>query len=200
MARRVKDEDKYKVINGIKHKLCSTCKEYRPITEFSSRKASPDGLAYSCKDCERKTAQASYKRRQKKKLAQKYYQENRDKIIEREKARYANNKEVHLARGKEWREANKEKVNAASQRRRERIKEQTPGGVDYVREEIIERDSVGGMCICQICGKPIKDMAELQIDHIIPIAAGGSDTRDNVRCTHRTCNLIRPKDGKDLEA
>lgn len=38
-----------------------------------------------------------------------------------------------------------------------------------------------------------------QLDHIVPIAAGGTHTRANVRVICRTCNLARPWDGSDVE-
>lgn len=193
--------EKFKTINGVQHKYCSTCKKYVPIVQFSSRKASADGLAYSCKPCERKTAKESYERKKKKKEQQKYYQEHKDTYIDRQKKRYEENSEEILAKQKEWRQSDKGRklVNKATKRRRDRIKDQTPEGAKYCRQDVIDRDTVNGVCICQICGKPITDLnGDLQIDHIVGIAAGGADTLDNVRCTHKLCNLTRPKDGSDL--
>ena len=193
-------EDKYKTIDGVSHKRCSTCKEYVPADQFSIRRASPDGLGYSCKTCERKAATTSYKKKEQKKKSQQRYQDNKEAYNERAKERYAANKEEIQAKQAIWRGTNKGKqiLNEASARRRQRIMDQTPNGRDYVVEEIVLRDSVDGICLCQICGDPIDmDLGDMQIDHIITIAAGGSDTRDNVRCTHKTCNLTRPKNGAD---
>jgi 5-methylcytosine-specific restriction endonuclease McrA len=202
LARRIQDEDKYKIVGGIKYKRCSTCKEFVPITEFSSRAASADGLAYSCKACERKTAKKSYTSKKQKDRAKVRYQENKDAVNEKAKQRYQEKKDEILEKQAEWRKSKKGRVlvNKATARRRARMIEQTPDGRDYTREEIIERDSVNGECICQICLKRIENVdTELQIDHIIPIAAGGSDTKDNVRCTHKKCNLMRPKSGSDIK-
>lgn len=196
-----KDKKGYVMIDGIEHKKCSTCKKPQKLDDFSNRAASKDGKAYSCKACERATSKASYKRRKRKQQTQQYYQDNKDKYLDRSKARYEENKEEILEGQKGWRksERGKEVMSEAGKRRRDRIKEQTPGGRDYTRDEIIERDSVFGDCICQICGLPI-DIAggELELDHIVPIAAGGSDTGDNIRCAHQSCNNTRPKDGRDL--
>jgi 5-methylcytosine-specific restriction endonuclease McrA len=203
VGKKISDEEKYKIIDGKKHKLCSSCKKYVPLEEFSSRSVSPDGLAYSCKTCERATAKKSYNGKKQKKKAKERYEENKEVYNERAKQRYIENKDEILAKQADWRKTKKgQKVmNEAGARRRERISAQTPGGRDYTRQEIIDKDTVNGVCICQICGKPILNMeAELQIDHIVPIAAEGSDTKDNVRCAHKTCNITRPKDGKDLEA
>lgn len=170
---------------------------------YSTRRASKDGFSYSCKDCERATAQKSYERRQKKKQTREYYLEHKEEHLKRAKDRYADKKDEILGQQKEWRQTDKGKkqISKAGKVRRERLKEQTPDGRDYTREQIIERDSIFGTCVCQICGLPIDiDAGDLQIDHIIPVATGGSDTADNVRCTHKHCNISRPKDGRDLEA
>lgn len=200
MARRPKTE-KIKIVNGVECKLCSTCKQFIPTSSFSSRAASTDGLAYSCKSCERATARRSYDKKKKKNQASKRYQENKEIFIERAKQRYHNDPAAALAYQATWRATDKglKSTREAAARRAARIKKQTPNGKDYTRQEIIERDSEDGVCICQICGKPILDIVnDLQIDHIVTIQAGGSDTKDNVRCTHKLCNLVRPKDASDL--
>lgn len=38
--------------------------------------------------------------------------------------------------------------------------------------------------VCHICGKPGADSR----DHVIPLAAGGSNTPDNIRPAHLACN------------
>lgn len=64
---------------------------------------------------------------------------------------------------------------------------------------------------CAICGQPIDyrlphlDPMAFVVDHIKPLARGGTDTLDNKQATHRSCNLgkaakphsdtIRPVDG-----
>lgn len=63
---------------------------------------------------------------------------------------------------------------------------------------IIRRD---GDCInpvpeppCHICGNdidyslPSDDLMSFQIDHITPLALGGTDTLDNCAASHRKCN------------
>lgn len=170
---------------------------------YSSRSVSKDGLAYSCKSCERKTAAKSYSNKKQKQKAKERYQENKEVYKERAKERYEENKDSMLAAQKDWRQTPKGKklTGQASKKRREKIKEQTPGGRDYTREDVILRDSVFGDCMCQICGEIIDiNKGELQIDHIKTIASGGSDVLANVRCTHQRCNATRHKDGSDVEA
>lgn len=56
---------------------------------------------------------------------------------------------------------------------------------------IYERDN----WTCGICGKPVDkrlgypDHKSATIDHIIPIAQGGTHTQDNVQCAHWDCNI-----------
>ena len=48
--------------------------------------------------------------------------------------------------------------------------------------------------ICAICGKPVNMETDAcnneygSIDHIIPLAKGGTHTWDNVQLAHRVCN------------
>ena len=69
-------------------KCCSTCKETKPVSEFYKARCNKDGLTYECKMCS-------------KKKGRKYYENNREKIAERQRR---------------YREANKEKI-AEYQRR-----------------------------------------------------------------------------------
>jgi len=167
-----------------------------PADCFSKRSLSPDGLSYSCKLCERATSKKSYQKRKKQRRERKYYEANKEKVRERSHKRYEENKEMILAQSSEYRKENKEVWRQADVRRRERLKkaEKAP----YTRTEIIERDSEDGIPICQICMKPVTMMADLQIDHIVPLQAGGSDTPENVRVAHANCNRRRPKDGSDI--
>lgn len=52
-----------------------------------------------------------------------------------------------------------------------------------LRYEILRRDNH----TCQSCGRKAPDV-ELAIDHVIPVALGGSDSPSNLRATCRDCN------------
>ncbi len=56
--------------------------------------------------------------------------------------------------------------------------------------KVFERDG----WVCQICYEPVDRRAKwphprsASLDHIIPFAAGGDHTYDNVQCSHWECN------------
>ena len=75
------------LINGEWMKVCSkpTChmaETPQPIERFCKNKAMPDGLQYQCKECRKRSDK-------------KYYQQNREKVIEGYKTYYQRNREGH---------------------------------------------------------------------------------------------------------
>lgn len=50
-------------------KLCSKCKAMKPVSEFSKRKRSADGLNYYCKKCQKVMDNTSYRKNKEKRLA-----------------------------------------------------------------------------------------------------------------------------------
>lgn len=44
--------------------------------------------------------------------------------------------------------------------------------------------------LCGLCGEPV-DPRAMHLDHIVPLASGGSDAASNLRPTHAACNLRR---------
>lgn len=57
----------------------------------------------------------------------------------------------------------------------------------FIKKQLI--NSKGN--ICALCGKPIEDMKECTIDHIIPVSKGGLTTVENCQLAHKKCNTIR---------
>jgi 5-methylcytosine-specific restriction endonuclease McrA len=41
---------------------------------------------------------------------------------------------------------------------------------------------------CAICGRKIKDLDDLTIDHIVPLAKGGKNAMENYQLAHKACN------------
>jgi 5-methylcytosine-specific restriction endonuclease McrA len=57
----------------------------------------------------------------------------------------------------------------------------------FIRRQLI--NSKGNLCA--LCGKPIENMKDCTIDHIIPVSKGGLTTVENCQLAHRKCNLKR---------
>ncbi len=51
-------------------KICTKCKEQKPLSAFRKQSSTKDGLKYYCKECDNQTAK-------------KYYEKNKNKIIEK---------------------------------------------------------------------------------------------------------------------
>lgn len=48
--------------------------------------------------------------------------------------------------------------------------------------------------ICGICLLPINHWSEIEVDHVIPLAAGGPRSFDNLRAAHGRCNKAKSDD------
>lgn len=63
----------------------------------------------------------------------------------------------------------------------------------FDRKEIFERDNY----VCHICDEPtdatVRHPSPLAptIDHVIPLAKGGTHTRDNIKTAHSRCNIAK---------
>ena len=44
---------------------------------------------------------------------------------------------------------------------------------------------------CALCRGPVADIADANLDHIVPRSAGGRATLDNLQPTHIMCNTLR---------
>jgi 5-methylcytosine-specific restriction endonuclease McrA len=167
-------------------KWCYYRKHFRPRAEFPKNKSKKDGLSVECSDCNRV-------------ISGKYYQTHREEVLEKLK---------ETRPDKKWRQENQEKC-LKHQRRRQRSPEhrekarererRTGSGAarqakrraqiagtkteNISREDIIERDGAA----CYLCGRELS-LSEATLEHVIPIARGGSHTADNLRIACMFCN------------
>jgi site-specific DNA-cytosine methylase len=114
-----------------------------------------------------------------------YYEANREQLLAKAKVRYEANREAILAQQRAnydpgRRTYNPEVHRRATARRRARMHGTLIADVTF--DEIVIRD----LGVCGICNQPVMEPAEL--DHVIPLAAGGTHEPDNIQFAHRTCN------------
>lgn len=95
---------------------------------------------------------------------------------------YAANREAMIARVVEYNRANPEPKRARDAARYA-LTRGAPEAERFTLDEIYERD--GGRC--HLCRKPVGRPAAT-MDHLVPVALGGSHTRANVALAHRSCN------------
>ena len=137
----------------------------------------------------------------------------REKVLERNRLFRQNNPEYvkeyqdkyraeHKKEREEYRLNNLEKFRSYARKRKAWKLEN--GHEPYLEEQVFELYGTD----CHICNKPIDLEASrkvgvgewrlgLHIDHLIPLAKGGSDSLENVRPSHANCNLI--KNAKNME-
>lgn len=160
---------------GVSAIQCRACGEVKPATpeNFTIRKDATYGLARICRPCLAARAR-----------------ERKAQLTPLEKAaiaaRPSSSLEWQRARKVRWIERNQERyrvsARAAASRRRAR-KIGAPG--DYTPEDIHARYAAqGGRCWW--CGTGLN--GAYQIDHVVPLAKGGSNHADNLVCACAPCN------------
>ena len=63
-------------------------------------------------------------------------------------------------------------------------------GPEYqrLRKQVLAEEEV-----CALCGGEPTEADPLRVDHIVPLAQGGENRRDNLRAAHQSCNTRRPR-------
>lgn len=41
---------------------------------------------------------------------------------------------------------------------------------------------------CSLCGEPMPDVSDIEVDHVIQVSKGGSDDPENLKLAHSRCN------------
>lgn len=133
-----------------------------------------------------------------------YYEKNRKEISIKRAEEYANlPKRIKSNRLRKY----QEKRSILARQRRARIL--SAPSEPYTTQQILDLYGTN----CHICRKPIDLEAPrhssqggnwkvgLQLDHVIPIALGGTDLIENIRPSHAICNLTKPrkKNGNQCE-
>lgn len=182
-------------MNNDNTKVCTKCKIEKNFSEFNKRSASKDGLQHKCKSCESiyyksnsekiLSRQRLYELENKIKVAEKkhkYHLKNKDLINARHRENYLLNKPAIQAKHSEWKSKNKEKVSNYLLKRRTLKKN---NGVYKIRNSFLKK-LYNSSCI--VCG----DTNDIEADHIIPIARGGTHSEGNLQ---PLCGICNPSKG-----
>lgn len=184
-------------------KPCRKCGCEFTRDKFYKRSSSRDGLALYCKSCSGNMGRAWYERNLEhhKNLCSKYYQENRDALLDKMRSDRKENAHIYRAKDKsrrargtpggikkvlldvEWKLANKDKVRSyrvASEARRRAVS-------GRVLASEIESIAELQKFKCAICTKCIKNSRH--VDHINPLSKGGLNISKNIQILCPTCNV-----------
>lgn len=129
-----------------------------------------------------------------------YYEANREKVAERNRKHYEANREKELEYQRKYREANREKIaerdrkwhkanpekrKAHHHNRKAKIK----GNGGKLSSDIVQKIMIlqKGKCAC--CGASLENGYHL--DHVMPLALGGTNTDDNVQLLTPKCNMSK---------
>lgn len=185
-CKKCKSEKDRKYYHENRERLIRKSSEYY---SDNKEKVSIANKKYREKNKDRKKkSDADYAKKNSEKVAlikAKWAKNNREKCKKWSK----NNPEKSSAFIAQWKKDNKDKVRAYGDRRRAK-KNETSG--EYSSDDIHEIKKLQKYK-CAYCPKSIRK--KYHVDHIIPLAKGGSNYRKNIQVTCPKCNL--KKNSKD---
>lgn len=165
-------------------KVCSSCRNEKPTSEYHKDGAQKDGLRSSCKLCTNDRNRRWYESNadQVKSICRRYYERNADRIKRASKQWRAENPEYAAEYFKTWRNDNMETIRANHRARRARKR---GAGGHHTTEDVqrIIRHQRGRCACCR------SKLVAYHVDHIIPLKLKGSNNPDNIQILCPTCNL-----------
>ena len=194
-----------------KTKACSKCEIEKPLTEYNKDKRVKCGLRAFCRVCERDYYRKYREENREKAITyrKKWKKENREKV-RADKRKWAKgwrerNPEISRARSRKYKEENPEKVKAYKKKwrkenlekkrlhnskRRAVLREATTEDFSY--EDLLDFWNKNEINYkeCFYCEKEMPDKVE-HIDHYVPLAKGGTHTKNNLRPSCARCNTMK---------
>lgn len=170
-------------------KICNTCNEAKPLTEYSPHGGARDGRQPKCKPCSR-AWQRAYRRRSPEKVresASRTRAANRDKISARDAAYRAANADKISARNARYRAENPHKDWEGHYRTRARRFGFAPRVEPFTRDELIAHWGNGARCI--YCDGPFEEL-----EHLVPVRSGGAHSLGNCAPSCTACNRVSVRD------
>lgn len=116
---------------------------------------------------------------------QRYRESHREELNEKSRRYNAENPERKREACRRWELANPERTRALKVEMTARAKARSLGAfVAPVDPDLIYERDHG---VCGICGEPV-ERSEMEMDHIIPLARGGTHEPSNCQPAHQFCN------------
>lgn len=170
-------------------KTCTKCKAEKPIDFFSSKSISRGLIKSQCKQCCNSYREEHYLKNRNEILARKakYVSENAEKIRAQQALSYSNNKEKRRDWQAAYQASNPEKVLAKVRNRRAR-KLNAEGAHTIADVRRIFEHQRG---LCANCHTKLFKSGKqtFHVDHITPLAKGGSNWPSNLQCLCPACNM-----------
>lgn len=174
---------KNRLVGPDENRLCPGCNETKGRYSFWRNVAHPSGMSVYCKSCE------SIQLEERKKANPNYYKEKYARSRERQLAYYKKRREIDPQPLRDsvnrWRANNRDHARAYAAKRRERINK---SGGNYTKYDVAKiRELQNNKCAaCEVC---LSD--GYHVDHIMPIALGGTNCPDNLQVLCPPCNLSK---------
>jgi HNH endonuclease. len=190
------------------YKTCSQCATEKPHAEFSKHKSTKDGLFYCCKACNRERNKKYYEKNKEQVLERqkKYREENKEQILEQNRKYYEENKEKVLKRKKKYREDNREYFKKWREENREHAIEyakkyhkENPHiarANNQKRRAMKKRAAVALTDNERLALQILNEECTLlgpgwHVDHIVPLSKGGLHHPDNLQIVRASYNLSK---------
>lgn len=170
-------------------KICKKCRLEKNESEFYAH--AKVGLRSQCKPCMRSVIneRKSQRKHEISETDKAYREKNKEAIAEKAKEYRAKNPEKLKVMSKLWRDSNKDRVSASKRNRRAAIRGApgTHSGADI--ENLLSRQKRRcANCLCSLRGI---GKSNVHVDHIQPIAKGGSNDKYNLQILCKSCNLSK---------
>jgi 5-methylcytosine-specific restriction endonuclease McrA len=192
-------------------KVCTGCEQALAGAAFSQNRKNADGLQHQCKGCNR----AYYEKNKARIVARVMAAADPEQARQRASKWYAENKERAWANGAIWRADNKDRKAAGAakwakenpEKRRQIGREWSARNPEHTKAKTREyrarkRGADGShtaadvkkllglqRCRCAICKADIS--SGYHVDHVMPLALGGSNDKANIQLLCQTCNTSK---------